>query len=74
MTRQLNKTLMKQKQTSAVQFLSIRRQAPNGDHCMHARLSPSIFANHRKNANVVVRHTQCSENVLLSFGSYDVPY
>jgi hypothetical protein len=41
---------------------------------MHARLSPSILENHKKNANAVVRRTQYSENVLLSFGSYDVPY
>ena len=75
MTRQFNKTLNETKRASAAQFLTIRRPAPPMETTgMHARLSPSIRANRKKNANVVVRRTQCSENVLLSFGSYDVPY
>jgi len=69
--RQFNKTLMKQNEQA---LSDSKRQAPAPPietTGMHARLS---LTNHKKNANVVVRRTQCPENLLLSFRSYDVPY
>jgi hypothetical protein len=54
MTRQLNETSMKTGQASAAQFPSYHAPAPPVETIgMHARLSPSILENHKKNATAV---------------------